>query len=238
MAHVYKKRLLLRVCVCVCVHACCTCNHIHLCQVSHSLHCHFQCSVCDFASNSTWYLAVALMTFSTDQWGLHVTPIRRNTPLYGKLLDKPQLLPANLGMNYWKGQSRAPWWGWHIWLAEWSKWHSLRKEEKGQRYLSSSERSCFNGFVWKPRGLITQPTAHPPQDDLHDTSYDTGGVTIKIQTAVLVAAIYQMQIKVSPVSKFKMWDHVAGRSDSSVTCAGNAPGKRLSSEDVGDICRL
>lgn len=104
---------------------------------SASLYCHFESNGSDFSSDSTWYLAVTLMTFSAGRHWLRVTPIRRNTPLYGKLLDRPRLRLTNLAMNYWKGQSRAPWWGWHIWLDEWSNWHSLRKG--GKRPLLSQQ---------------------------------------------------------------------------------------------------
>lgn len=148
--------------------------------------------------------------YCTEWSGLRVTPIRRNTPLYSKLLDKPRPLPANLGMNYWKGQSWAPWWGWHIWLAERSNWHSLRNEEKGHCYLSSSELVQWLCLKAGPYHItywaFTQLTPR--------TTYVTD-INIKIPTTVLMAVIYQTQkrkILMLPYSECKMGAHIAPRS--------------------------
>lgn len=92
------------------------------------------------ASNSWWYLTVTLMTFSSDRQGPRVTPIRRTTPLQSARRavkePQPQPLPANLGMNYWKGQSWAPPWR-EMELAEWSNWHSFRTRGKGTSNTTS-----------------------------------------------------------------------------------------------------
>lgn len=131
------------------------------------------------------------MTFSADRWGLRVTPIRRDTPLYGKLLDKPRLRPANLGMNYWKGQSWAPWWGWHIWLAEWSNWHSLRKEGKKRPLLSQQLRA------WPVQWLSSGGWALSRNLRYWTFTSEATCVTevnIKIpETAALMAVIYHTQ---------------------------------------------
>lgn len=86
------------------------------------------------APNSWWYLTVTLMTFSSDRQGPRVIPIRRTTPLQSARRavkePQPQPLPANLGMNYWKGQSWAPPWR-KMELAERSNWHSSRTRGKG-----------------------------------------------------------------------------------------------------------
>lgn len=213
---------------------CCTCNHIHPCQVSHSLYCHFQSSGFDFTSNSAWYLAVTLMTFRTDRKWLHVTPIRRNTPLYGKLLDKPRLLLANLGMNNWKGQSWAPWWGWHIWLAEWSNWHSLRKEEKGHCYLSSSGRSwlCLEGGPYHATywAFATTTTCM--------TEVNIVWVYIKTLTAVPVAVLYQVQdIKDLLFATICEATFLPGVR-SSMSSSENASGSELSAVDINNIWPL
>lgn len=87
------------------------------------------------APNSWWYLTVTLMTFSSDRQGLPLIPIRRPTPLQSaqeaEKDPQPQPLPANLGMNYWKGQSWAPPWR-NMTLAERSDWHSSRTRGKGR----------------------------------------------------------------------------------------------------------
>lgn len=141
-------------------------------SVSLVAYCHFQSNGSDLASNSTWYLAATLMTFSADRWGLHVTPIRRNTPLYGRLLDKPRLLPANLGMNYWKGQAEhldeAGTFGWLNGQTDtaWGK----RKKATAISAAQSVAGSVALSESWAlSRNLVC---FHPalPEDDLRDRS--------------------------------------------------------------------
>lgn len=111
----------------VCLCSQCRINHILPCQVSHSLLCHFQSS--GFAFNSTWYLAATLMTFNADRWGLHVTPIRASSLLFGQLLEQHPTLPENLGDELLKRAKPSTLMG----LADLAGWmvnrHSSRKQK-------------------------------------------------------------------------------------------------------------
>lgn len=110
------------------------------------------------APNSWWYLTVTLMTFSSGRQGPHVTPIRRTTPLQSARRavkePQPQPFPANLGMNYWKGQSWAPPWR-KMELAERSKWQSFRTRGKGhfQHHVHLSYVSSDTTLIYLKRNV-------------------------------------------------------------------------------------